>query len=223
MRSIGPGVETTLRELALVCRTRLLDGDHAGVESLLAAARLAGVSLVDVHAAIIAPALSDIGLLWARGELSIADEHMATEIASAALLRLGEPARTAGPLAVVACGPDELHALGARTVSTLLGERGWRVAHLGARTPADALEDFVAQRRPALVALSIKRVSVPALQAQLRRLRRLSEPPKVLVGGAAVGELAGVLEADHVDDDVAGALGWVDGTFGSPPAPAPRG
>lgn len=164
---------------------------------------------------VFAPALRDVGRLWELKELSIADEHMATEITAAVVLRALTPRQPTGGLdAVVSCGPGGGHSLGGRVLSSLLMARGWRVTFLGADTPADAFEPFVALRRPALVAFSIKLAGeVPHVIELIGRLRSLPESPAVLVGGAAVSGLRIDIGADHVQDDLAAALAWIAATF----------
>ena len=195
---------------------RVLAGDQVGVEAVVVQALMARMPPLEISTRIVAPGMEDVGRMWEHGELSVADEHMATEITSAVLLRLLTPVRrTTGPVAVVLCGPDEAHCLGARVLSALLTERGWQAVYLGSRTPADALEALVAARRPELVAFSAKTSGqLPPLNEQARGLAALAPDTKVLVGGAAVTAVERQVAGDHVTDDLADALAWVDRTFG---------
>lgn len=196
--------------LAEAYLAEVLDGEQAAAEALVTHALMEGVSVTDVYAAVISPALAAVGRMWELDGLSIADEHMASEITAAIARRVLAPTHAAhGPLAVVACGDDEGHALGAQAVASALGEGGWKVAYLGAQVPAATLERFVSVRRPALVALSVKLPDkLLAVAAQVRGLRRLTPAPKVLVGGRAVTNCALDLGADHVGDDLDAAVRW---------------
>ena len=107
------------------------------------------------------PALEEIGELWSLEQISVAEEHYATEVTAQLLTTLAPDRRlapTRGRLAVVTASPDELHALGARMLADLLERGGWEVIALGAAAPADALADLVATECPDVVALSTSTV-----------------------------------------------------------------
>ena len=97
-------MEAKLRELQRVYATALLMGDEIGAEIAIRDAMDAGASTAQIDDAIIAPALWLVGDLWERGEITVADEHIATEISIRvlALQREAErvasrPARAADP------------------------------------------------------------------------------------------------------------------------------
>ncbi|HEX2087885.1 MAG TPA: cobalamin-dependent protein [Solirubrobacteraceae bacterium] len=148
-----------------------------------------GADVRDVYLGVLAPALEDIGDRWAAGELTVAHEHYATAVTAGILGVLAPRIRVppeSGRLAVVACTPGELHALGAQMVTDFLEAEGWEVLGLGASTPAADLAALVDDERPDVVALS---TSVPenldGAADVLRRLGELREPPFVAVGGRA--------------------------------------
>ena len=197
--------------------TSVLAGDGAGATMTIAEAMLADVTLEDVVTGILRPALAEVGRLWQNGELSVAEEHMASEITMAALHRFTPQHGAAAPgarTAVVSCVPGEDHRLGAQAVTAVLRRRGWHVVLLGASTPAGALATFVALRRPALVALSVKSASrVPDAIEAIRLLRRTDPDLKILVGGDAVAGVGADVGAHHLAVDLSSALQWLDGTF----------
>lgn len=99
--------------------------------------------------------LREIGEQWACGEITVADEHRESNIIIESLERMRTPNAT-GPLAILACPPDELHELPLRMVRLVLEWRGWRTDFIGASTPWDALQDAVAKSKPDLVAISAR-------------------------------------------------------------------
>lgn len=109
------------------------------------------------------PALVEIGDAWHRGELSVGQEHMASQAigtASRMLLNLVQP--TAAPrTALLACFADEAHDLPLLGVAFRLASWGYRCVVLGARTPPEALGHAVAELQPDLVGLSLT-VAPPA-------------------------------------------------------------
>jgi methylmalonyl-CoA mutase cobalamin-binding subunit len=91
------------------------------------------------------------------GELTVADEHLATRTVLDALVRL-QPAmlrRSAnGRTAVVGCPEDEMHEVAARCAAYLLELEGWHVVTLGMDTPFFSFADAVARHAPRLVVVS---------------------------------------------------------------------
>src|SRR5215207_11049036 len=58
----------------------VLAGDEVAAELAIRDALDAELTTAEIDDEIIAPALWFVGELWARGEISVADEHLATEI-----------------------------------------------------------------------------------------------------------------------------------------------
>jgi methanogenic corrinoid protein MtbC1/DNA-binding XRE family transcriptional regulator len=172
----------------------LVRGDAAGAEAIVARARAEGWSTHRIYLELLAPAQVEIGARWQRGRLSVADEHLATQITLAQMDRLREslaPPPAGGLRAVVACVEGEPHAVGARMLADFLTMDGWAVDYLGAEVPTKDLADFAARRRPDLVALSVTQAErLPALAAAVAALRRLTPPPRIIAGGAGLGRTA---------------------------------
>src|SRR5262249_36607357 len=76
-------------------------------------------------ARILAPALIEVGEQWARGELTVAQEHLASGAVRAALQRLLVDMRgNVRGLAVLACAPGERHEIGLLMLAVLLRADG---------------------------------------------------------------------------------------------------
>jgi len=169
---------------------RLIAGDALAARRLVAVA-LAHAPAALVYEQLITRSLHEIGRRWRSGEVGVAHEHLATGICERILpllaARLPRRARR-GRLAVVACAPWELHALGSRIVADFLDAGGWDVLHLGALVPANVLAELALARRADVVALSATTArSGMELQDVCRRLNRLTWAPLVAVGGQALG------------------------------------
>lgn len=124
----------------------------------LANERVAGVDAIpDFYLNVLQPALYEIGRLWEGGRISVAHEHLATAIIGRVMSHLYarhfRAAHTRGR-AIVTCGANELHEVGARMVSDLLEYDGWDVCYLGANTPSADLIDMARSVDPFLIALS---------------------------------------------------------------------
>jgi methanogenic corrinoid protein MtbC1 len=85
---------------------------------------------------------TEVGARWEAGELTIAQEHLATSTVRAAMQRMLADARAGiRGVAVLACAPGEQHEIGLLMFAVLLRADGWQVAYLGADTPVlDAVE-----------------------------------------------------------------------------------
>ncbi|HEV2999447.1 MAG TPA: cobalamin-dependent protein [Solirubrobacteraceae bacterium] len=168
-----------------------------------------GMPVRDVYIDVLVPVLREVGDRWAAGELTVAHEHYATAVTLGVLGALAPHLRvppSSGRLAVVACTPGELHAVGAQMVGDLLEGEGWEVLALGAATPGADLAALVDDERPDVVALSTAVAgNLDGAEDVLRRLRELDDPPFVVAGGRAwagvSGERRRTLGADAFFDD----------------------
>jgi methanogenic corrinoid protein MtbC1 len=208
---IGP---RDLDDSSLAFRRALLARDARQARALIEDLVHRGARIVDVYASVLRPALEEIGDLWSMEQVTVAEEHFATEVTAQLLTELAPDRRlapTRGRLAIVGASPDELHALGARMVADLLERAGWEVLALGAAAPADALADLVASECPDVVALSTATVGrLPGVEDTLATLRKLRPRPLIVCGGALyrgpVIELARAWGADVVTSDLSELL-----------------
>ena len=185
-------------------RTRLLAAieayDDATATALLDEA-VAGLSIDAVLSGVVLPVLREVGERWSRGEISIAQEHFGSDLLRGRLLGLARRwGAGTGPLALLACPPDERHDLGLLAFGLALRERGWRVSYLGPDTPPEALTSAAEQLHPALVVVA---ATEPArFEAVRGDLRALARRHPLLVGGAAANEeLARAVGATYGGDD----------------------
>lgn len=115
------------------------------------------------------PAMQRVGDDWHAGRISVAQEHMTSEMlgnATRDLLRLVQPDMP-DRRAVLACVQGEHHVLPVYGTALHFVQWGYQVVMLGADTPPDALAHAVATLRPDVVGLSatqaIPREHAPAL------------------------------------------------------------
>ena len=183
-----------------------------------------GASVRRIYLEVLQPAMQEIGSRWEAAGVSVAQEHLATQITQAVLARLalrltdGVPAGH-GRKAIVSCSPGERHVLGGQMVADFLEADGWEVLALGADTPPEDLARLAASERVDVVALS---TALPAhLLAAGRtcgQLRRLDAPPFVVIGGQAFGgdeRRALALGADAYAPDPEALLHLLSDRFGS--------
>src|SRR3954451_2728615 len=117
----------------------------------------AGMSFDQLCEDVVRPALYEIGELWARGEIGVAEEHVASAISDAILACIG-PFSTSHldgrHRVLVCCSEGELHAIGARMVGETFAAAEWAVEYLGASMPAESVASAVVERRVDVLAIS---------------------------------------------------------------------
>jgi MerR family transcriptional regulator, light-induced transcriptional regulator len=134
---------TRIGELCRAFASALLAADEVRAELVIRDAIDANLSTAEVDDQIIAPSLWYVGELWERGEISVADEHIATEICVRVLALQREARRLArdrGDHRVMLAAPaGEHHVVALQMTGNLLREAGYEVTMLGADVPARAL------------------------------------------------------------------------------------
>lgn len=152
--------------------------------------------LATLYQRVIAPAMHELGRLWEKGAITIADEHLATALTQRVLaaVRTPElleetlPARPDKPRALLAAVQGEQHALGLRMAADLLEDSGYQVAYLGADVPTEALLQAVRTLSPDLLGLS---ATMPESARRLEDVVELvgDERPRLplLLGGQGSG------------------------------------
>ncbi|AKV02905.1 Transcriptional regulator, MerR family [Labilithrix luteola] len=143
---------------------------------------------------IVSPLLVEVGLRWARGELSVAQEHLLSERLEYAMrVTLRTLERPEGPLVLLACIEDEHHVLGMLGASLRFASSGARVVVLGAATPPSAIADAVRSMSPRLVGLSACAVPASA-RATMRAYGEACDAVPWVLGGTAANDLKSVIE-----------------------------
>lgn len=104
--------------------------------------------------------LAEIGERWYRGEVSVQQEHFASELALRRLARLmaAAPVSLRPGRILIACAPDELHTFGSLLFALMLRWRGWSTLFLGANVPLERVDLTVTGTKPNLVVLSAQRL-----------------------------------------------------------------
>jgi MerR family transcriptional regulator, light-induced transcriptional regulator len=154
----GSDPDQLLADLGRAYAKALLAGDEVGAELAVRDAIDARLSTAQIDDEIIAPALWLIGRLWARGEISVADEHLATQISLRVLALQREASRTArdraGRKAMLAAPAGELHIVALQMIANLLRDAGYTVLMLGPDVPPAALAEAASRHEPDVICLT---------------------------------------------------------------------
>ena len=181
---------------------RLVAGDEAGAWRVVEDALASGAEPADVHLTLLAPAMREVGNRWKRGELNVADEHLASATARRLIARLGprfaRPGRKRGTVLVGAVA-GESHEMPVAIVADQLRGAGFHVVELGADTPAASFADAAVREAPLCVLISITTAGHEGAVADTVAELRERADTVVLVGGAAVKDerTARALGSDH--------------------------
>jgi DNA-binding transcriptional MerR regulator/methylmalonyl-CoA mutase cobalamin-binding subunit len=167
--------------------------DPSGVEEVLTSA-VALLPPNEVVNTILVPLVREIGERWHRGEVTIAQEHMVTDIVRRLIISVsrGYLRSDSGPCLVLATLSGERHELGILMCSWLAATRRFRTHYLGVDCPADEIARFAleVEARAVLVSLVMPENEVPALRQLSRLAELLHGKVEVWVGGFAARMLS---------------------------------
>lgn len=135
----------------------LIIGDEEEVADFMIGAFLHGTTLTKLFDEMLCPAMHQIGNLWFKGELTVAQEHLATRTAHNAIFRLRQLLpipETSGKLAMC-CGVEgDFHELPTCLAQTTMENSGWEVVNFGANMPLYSLAEEAVRNLPGVICIS---------------------------------------------------------------------
>jgi len=169
----------------------LARGEANVAQSIIDDAIERGATPPEIYLSVLAPAQVKIGEMWHRGDISIAQEHLATAITMQMMDRQRQAAKPRTPIglrALVTPAKDDQHFVGARITADLLIMDGWDVDFFWNATPDKDLAEYLQLRRIDLLAISATMSEfLPNVVATTDAIRKLDHSrPKILLGGSAV-------------------------------------
>ena len=169
----------------------LLEGDTRVGQELVGDLLTQKVSLATIYGDYIQRGMYEVGELWERNQISVSVEHLAastTQLIVSELFFKLKCSPENGKQVIIACVPYELHDVGTLIVANVFQLAGWRIQLLGANTPAEDMVDFIATRKPDMLALSC---TLPAnrrgLEDALAKSVAAFPQLEILIGGQALG------------------------------------
>lgn len=137
---------------------------------------------------ILKPVMYKIGDDWASGKISIATEHVASNIAQTLVRKIMDKiSRSEKKRKVLICVPiGEEHHLGCDVLETYLSTKGFTVYNMGAAMPTESILDFISNKKPEIILISITLDdNLVAGQRLVRKIKNQFNIP-VLIGGYAL-------------------------------------
>jgi len=172
----------------------------------------AGKSVKDILLKMFMPALVNIGELWNKGLLNIAEEHLAVTVTMSQIERITQSLILTVQIigTAVICTPvGEKHFIGPKVVSELMRLSGWNVHFLGTEMPTTDLVQFVSEKGIDLLVLSITLPeNLPGVLEIIDAVKALDKSVITMIGGSGVASLdKNSLEGvDIISSDVANAI-----------------
>ena len=159
---------------------------------------------------VVLPYLHRLGERWEAGEISVAQEHFASNLLRGRLLGLAQGwGQGQGPGAILACLPGEQHELGLLAFGIALRRRGWRITYLGTDSPIGAVADTARSVLPAVVVLLS--MSPDNFLDHTHEIAKLAnQVPVVIAGLGATPEVARKTQTRVLDQDPVSAAQTID-------------
>lgn len=197
--------DTKASRLALRYIEAVLAGERRRAIRLVLDAVDQGLAVATAYERVLLPAQAELGVMWHLGEISVAEEHAATEATRTVMGILSQRAATEaadGPSVLVAAVEGDRHDIGTRAVADLLEMAGFRVVLLGCDVPAGDLARAVTDFSPdvAMLAASLS-LHLRKLRKSIGAIRELDTGAeiRIIVGGPAFGELRHLAERLEAD------------------------
>jgi MerR family transcriptional regulator, light-induced transcriptional regulator len=185
----GPGAGDDLSLSRSLYLQAILQGDKRAAMTVVEEA-LRGHPVTAVYRRIVEEAQVEVGALWARNEISVAREHMATAVSQYVLgelyTRLPVPGEVVGRTVITGV-EGERHQLGANMVADLLEAEGWSVRFLGTQMPHRDIVKAVEEHEADTVGISATMLfNLGSVANLIRDLRALEgRDLRIMLGGRA--------------------------------------
>jgi methanogenic corrinoid protein MtbC1 len=208
---------TTPHHLAYL--SAALGGHRNAAWDVVQQAKRDGYSLARIYRELAIGTQRRLGELWARAEITVAQEHMASSVTQAVISRLYAEIPRGRPvgrvLMVGAIG--ERHSLPAQLAADLLELEGWDVAFVGTDVPTRSVIAAIETERPDVVGISATMpFSLPGAVALVRALQAKFAELRLVLGGTAFHRAHGLARELRLDVVAGDAFAAVGGSFTSP-------
>jgi len=144
--------------------------------------------VVDFFDKILRPVMSKIGSDWENGKISVATEHVASNISQTLVKIIMEQIKKSeNKKKILICVPTgEEHHLGCDILETYLSMIGFKVYNMGTSVPTESILNFIEDNKPNGIILSITiKDNLLAGQRLVKKINKEFNIP-IFVGGLAV-------------------------------------
>ena len=218
--SIEKNKKTNSHILSKKLVEHLLDNDYSACEDIVDEALRAQLQPIEIYSHIISNSMVKIGSLWQESKISIAHEHLATQMIASIIDMVADKSSklsSNGLKAIIATTSGETHWMGAKVFSKLLELEGWEVHYLGYDTPQTDLTSYSNDQKADIVVISIVYdLYIPRTIDTINKLQKLTAPPVILIGGPATKNNFDLIQETKVlmATDFISGMDIVNDTFG---------
>lgn len=145
-------------------------------------------SSADFFDKILKPVMYDIGEHWSTNKISIATEHVASNIAQTLVkIIMDRVSGSANKKKILICVPlGEEHHLGCDVLETYLSIKGFKIYNMGTSLPTESIMSFIEYNRPDIIFISITlQDNISAGQRLVKKIKEEYKIP-ILIGGYAM-------------------------------------
>ena len=197
--------EKIIEKLQLQIFSCLTEGDLDGAKKTYRAF-LNDNSLDQFYEKILNPVMEKIGTMWSNGILSVATEHVSSNIAHSLVKLISEEkkGRSLYGKIILTTPVGEEHNLGCSVMESFLLNKGFTTFNLSPSTPAESVLNFMKSTSPDGVIISITlSESIPAGQRLIKKIREFNKKIPIFVGGQAFNDRtkakfdASIIDSNH--------------------------
>lgn len=185
-------------ELKKLYKLAIIGGDSDKSKNIIDAALGSGYALKEIYNSIIYEAHCEISNDLKTNNISVAEEHLATNISKDQLSRLRSqisPKSKHYKKVVVTSLPGCHNKVAARVLADFFMMDGFEVHYLGVDVPSKDLGEFANSRNPHILCISISdSTSANDILCVLDDLKLSDSKTKVIVGGGCKDKLSGIKE-----------------------------
>ena len=137
---------------------------------------------------ILNPVMEKIGTMWSNGILSVATEHVSSNIAHSLVKIIAEErkGRSIHGKVILTTPVGEEHNLGCSVMESFLVSKGFTTFNLSPSTPAESVLNFMRNISPDAIIISITLPdSIPSGQRLTKKIREVYKRIPIFVGGQA--------------------------------------
>jgi MerR family transcriptional regulator, light-induced transcriptional regulator len=148
-------------------------------------------SLTEFYMDLLTPVMYRVGDLWEQGRLSVATEHVCSNVANNLIQSINDTRRgKGGKSLILICSPEgEIHHLAADMLESILLQKGYEVYNVSPSAPAASIAGCIDERKPKLVMISVTlEDNLGAARRLIKEIRKSYQSP-IILGGAATKKL----------------------------------
>jgi len=200
---------TETGRLGLQYLQHILEGDTTLAVNLLRDRARSGTGLGSIYADILLPVQREIGRLWHKGDVNVAEEHLVsatTHRTMSVLMQDSSPVAGDGKTVVAAAVANNAHDIGIRAISDMYQLAGWRTVYLGSDVPVHDLAEVVDifDADILLLGATLSTQLGAAIKAIKVVREQCGDGVKIIVGGYAFDESPTLWEQVGADAYAAG-------------------